>query len=303
MTTPTLVTIVVPAYNNIEYLAECLDSIVAQTMTEWEAIVVDDGSTRGDAAAVVRATADARVRLIRHDCNRGLAAARNTGIRAGRCEYVLPVDSDDRLAPTYLQTVLDAIGDAGAYDAAFTEFMTFGAWSVRVPYAVRDVEALLTEQWIPGPGTLFRRDLWERIGGYCEADALRPGNEDWDFWLGAVEQGLRITHLPQPLYLYRQHATSMMHGLRYHDYATREFMYKRHRALFDRYEMRNLFLSRGYLLSAKAHWRKSEPLGAVRLAIKSFRLAPSDFLASIADTTNRWLQRRRTGVQPTGEAA
>jgi hypothetical protein len=80
-------------------------------------------------------------------------------------------------------------------------------------------------------------------------------------------------------------------------------MYERHRALFDRYEMKNLFLSRGYLHSAKAHWRRSEPLGAVKLAMTSFRLAPADFITSIDEQTNRWVQRRWTGVQPTGEVA
>ena len=287
-----LVTIVIPVYNHLPFLAECLASILAQTIPLWEAIVVDDGSKNRDTAAIVRALADPRIRCIQHEHNRGLAAARNTGIRAGRARFVLPVDHDDRLAPTYLEAVLAVIGDGNTYDAIFTEFMTFGASSEHVPYAVRDVEALLTEQWIPRPGTMFRRSLWERTGGYCEADALRPGNEDWEFWLSAVEHGMRITHVAAPLYLYRQHATSMMSGLVYHDYSTREFIYRRHRALFDRYGRRNIFLSRGYFGSAKAHWRRAQRVDAIKLAAKSLLLAPIDFVRNLAAHVGRWLKRR-----------
>ena len=300
---PALVTIVVPVYNHLAFLTECLASIVAQTIPRWEAIVVDDGSKERGTAAIVRAVADPRVRFIQHEHNRGLAAARNTGIRAGSARYVLPVDHDDRLAPTYLEAVLAAIGDGNTYDAVFTEFMTFGAWSEHVPYAVRNVEALLIEQWIPGPGTMFRRSLWERTGGYCEAGALRAGNEDWEFWLSAVEQGMRITGVAEPLYLYRQHATSMMSSLVYHDHSTREFIYRRHRALFDRYGLRNVFLSRGYLGSAKAHWRRAQRFGAIRLAANALRLAPVDFALNLTAHLGRWRQRRRSGTHATKEVA
>jgi glycosyltransferase involved in cell wall biosynthesis len=297
-----LVTIVVPVYSHLEFLPECLQSITAQTMPDWEAVVVDDGAPDGDPGAVVRALADARVRLIRHDRNRGLAAARNTGIRAGTGRYVLPVDGDDLLAPTFLEAVIGRLGDTEAHDAVFTEFMAFGAGpSVRLRYHVRDIKALLTVQWIPGAGTLFRRALWERIGGYCEADALRPGNEDWDFWLAAAEYGLQTAHHPEPLYMYRQHATSMMQGLAYHDYSTREFICQRHEALFDRYGMKNVFLSRGYFGSAKAHWRRSQPADAIRLAVKSFQLEPLDFGRRLVWHGNRWLRRRWSGDQHNGE--
>src|SRR4051812_5804803 len=101
MTTNAVITAVVPGYNYAHYLAECLESVIAQTRVDWEAVVVDDASTVGDAAAIVEQLAAPRIALIRHAENRGLAAARNTGIRQGRGKYVLPLDSDDKLSPTY----------------------------------------------------------------------------------------------------------------------------------------------------------------------------------------------------------
>jgi glycosyltransferase involved in cell wall biosynthesis len=286
-----LVTIVVPVYNATQYLHECLSSVVAQTVRDWEAVVVDDGSLRGDSGAVVREVGDGRIRLVRHRVNRGLAAARNTGISQARGYHVVPLDADDRLAPTYLQQTLDA-SEKGEYDAAFTDFQVFGDLEGRTSYSVRDVPALLTEQWIPGAGTLFRRSLWEAVGGYCEADALRPGNEDWEFWLSAAERGFRAVNVPEPLYLYRLHAESMMRRLEYHDYQTREFIYRRHPALFDRYRLKNAFLSRGYLSSAKAHWRKGERPRAIALAARSLVLAPADCLRRLADQAIRSVRAR-----------
>jgi glycosyltransferase involved in cell wall biosynthesis len=284
------VTIVVPVYNHSEFLVECLRSVVAQTVAGWEAIVVDDGSVSGDVAAIGRSIGDGRISVIRHDRNRGLAAARNTGIRAGSGEFVLPLDADDKLAPTFLEETRGALR-ASPCDAAFTDFLAFGVRTGVLPYRVRDVRALLTDQWIPGPGTLFRRTLYEAAGGYCEADELRPGNEDWDFWLSAAAHGLRATHVPRPLYLYRQHVASMVTRLQYHDYSTRVFISERHRSLFDRYGLTNAFLSDGSFSSAKASWRKHERRRAVRLGVRSFLLSPAGCVRSVADPTIRQLRR------------
>lgn len=292
MTRQALVTIVVPVYNHCQYLAECLDSVVGQTVHDWEAVVVDDGSTVGDPSAIVQETGDERIRLLRHDRNKGLAAARNTGIRESSGDYILPLDADDRLAATFLEETLEALTARARCDAVFTDFLAFGFRSGRLPYRVRDVKALLRDQWIPGAGAMFARRLWETTGGYCEADALRHGNEDWEFWLSVAEHGLRATHVPRPLYCYRQHAESMVTRLHYHDYLTREFIYDRHRALFDRYRMKHAFLAGGYLSSAKAHWRKGERFEALGLGRRAFRLAPADCVRSLSRYTRRWLRNQ-----------
>jgi glycosyltransferase involved in cell wall biosynthesis len=282
----------VPIYNHSQYLAECLESLTAQTAGDWEAVVVDDCSTTGDVSAIVETLGDRRVRLIRHEHNRGLAASRNTGMRAGGTEFVLPLDADDKLAPRFLEEAFAAVQTPGSCDAVFTDFMAFGVRGGRIRFQVRDVKALLTGQWIPGPGTLFRRTLWERAGGYCEADELRAGNEDWDFWLSVAEHGLRAVHVPEPLYLYRQHAESMVTRLQYYDHLTRLFIYDRHRALFDQYGMKNAFLSGGCFCSAKARWQKHERRQAVSLGIRSLLLSPSGCTHSVVDQVVRLLRTR-----------
>lgn len=107
------VSIVVPAYNREQYLGRTLDSVIAQTVTDWELIVSDDGST--DATAEVAATyarADPRIRVISAP-NGGVAAARNRGLAVidGRSEFVVLLDSDDRWLPDSLEAMIGALED------------------------------------------------------------------------------------------------------------------------------------------------------------------------------------------------
>lgn len=115
------VSVIVPVYNCERYLRECLGSVLAQTHTALELIVVDDGSTDGSAAiADAAAAADPRVRVL-HGPNAGQAAARNRGLDIATGDYMAFVDADDTVHPRMLQTLLDATGRFGA-DAASCRF-------------------------------------------------------------------------------------------------------------------------------------------------------------------------------------
>lgn len=274
-----LVSIVVPCYNQIQYLEECLQSLVAQTYQNWEAVVVDDASPDEDMEAVVALINDRRITYVRHEQNRGPAAGRNTGIRRAKSNLVLPVDGDDKLEPTYLQKVLPLLDDRSENMAAFSDFRLFGEKEAEVHFRVYDVKTILEKQWIPGAGTLFHKAVWEQVGGYCEDNVLR-GNEDWDFWMGAARRNLNVGHVPEPLYLYRQVGGSVSVGLRYRDYATRELMHKRHQDLFTQHNMGAIFLAEGYRRSAVASWQKGEYQRAARLGLHSFRLRPRAFVKS-----------------------
>ena len=266
-------TIVVPCHNQAALLADCLRSVVAQTVHDWEVVVVDDGSTEGDIAGTVDSIADPRIRLHRFDQNRGLAAARNAGIRLGSGPIILPLDSDDLLDPRFLERLSPALL-ASEVDCVFGDLALFGDVDGTLEYQVRDIPTLLTRQWLPGPGCLYRRTFWERAGGYCEHDRLRPGNEDWDFYLSAAEVGFVARHVPEALYRYRVSGASMGMRLRYVNHETRDFIYLRHRALFDRYRKGGRFRSAGYRVSARESLARGERGRALRLALKAWILDP-----------------------------
>ncbi len=101
-----LASIVIPTRDRLDYLAEAVESALAQTAEEIEVIVVDDGS----ATPIGASAYDGRVRMIRHERPRGVSAARNAGLCAATGEYVCFLDDDDRLAPTHVAAALEAIG-------------------------------------------------------------------------------------------------------------------------------------------------------------------------------------------------
>ncbi len=110
------ISVIVPLFNTKAYVATCLRSIQAQTFPDIEIVCIDDGSTDGSHEVVLALqAADPRIRLLRHESNRGLGAARNTGVRAARGDYIASVDSDDFIDPAML-AVLHAAAIAGDFD-------------------------------------------------------------------------------------------------------------------------------------------------------------------------------------------
>ena len=269
------VCVIIPCFNHGQYLDDCLFSLFSQTRPDWEAVVVDDCSTDLYTISKVAGINHPKVKVIRHPSNKGLAAARNTGMRASNAPFVLPLDADDKLHPEYLERTLSVLESKPEIDCVFTWFQCFGAQNTVWQNQVKGISEMLVSQWIPGPGTLMRRALWERVGGYCEDGALRPGNEDWEFWITAMEKGCKAAIVPEPLYFYRTHQESMVTRLRYVDHQTRVFIYKRHRALFERYGKKHEFLAEGYRRASMASATKKERLRSFYLALFAFIHMPS----------------------------
>jgi len=277
--------VIIPVYNDPGYLAEALASVRAQSIDDWEAIVVDDGSDDERARANVESMDDARFRYIRHEKNRGLAAARNTGIRAATSEIIVPLDSDDQLGPDYLARIVPFLEPGSGFNSAFSDYQGFGEFDGVIHQGIGHREGvveftddqlrtLLRFQWMPAGGASFTRGLWEAVGGYGEDEALRIGDEDFDFWVGALEHGLRPVHIAEPLYRYRIGNASMMSRLRPLTWRTHNAIYDRHRAIYDRSGATRGFIADGYAVSAEATRVLGDRARAIRLALQALRREP-----------------------------
>ena len=164
------VAVVIPCFDHAHHLAESLGSLRAQTFERWCAVVVDDGSAAAEEVArVVDGLGDDRITLVRHEANRGRAAARNSGLAATDCELVLMLDADDRLAPECLARLVAALDEDAARDCAFPDVRSFGRQSdVRTSNAPTGGGPVLDESEVPPvSGTLMRRAFLER--GYRPA--------------------------------------------------------------------------------------------------------------------------------------
>lgn len=115
MSVPPRISVIVPVFQTAQYLPACLDSIIAQTFDQIEIVCVDDGSTDASAQVLAEyAAKDPRMRVLGHENNQGLGAARNTAIAAARAPFLSSVDSDDRLEPDLLERLWRAGERAGA---------------------------------------------------------------------------------------------------------------------------------------------------------------------------------------------
>ena len=174
------------------FLDQTLQSISATRYTPLEIILVDDGS-KDSSARIARqyADSDSRFKLISQE-NAGVSHARNHGIEQAQGKYILPVDADNIIEPTFVERAVDAF-EAGGDDVVVVRPRIdyfgdkTGEWLLE-PYSLK----LLAQHNIIDNCAMFRRSDWQRVGGYCETIKTR---EDWDFWMLILEDGGRVVTL------------------------------------------------------------------------------------------------------------
>ena len=215
MTTPTTTTILIPCHQQAHQLPIALESALAQTATDVEIVIVNDGSTDAthDVARAYSASHPGRVKLIEHDRNRGVSMARASGLVATRGDFLVFLDADDQLAPHMVATCLRAFG--GYPKAAL---VVGNAWTVG-PDGRSDTR-LLDQQWVPrwpavietNPfgvlvGVMMRTDAVRKVGGFG-TDDLRAC-EDWDLWARMIRCHMQVVTVPQRLGWHRRQLASL----------------------------------------------------------------------------------------------
>lgn len=202
------VSVVIPCYNAGAFLDEAVQSALAQTWDDLEVVVVDDGSTDPATIALLDNANWPRTRVIRQ-ANAGPSAARNAAIRAATGEFILPLDADDRIDPTYVEKALQVLHARPEAGIVYCKAEKFGAesgpWQLPV-YSMREL-AIDNVIFVT---SLFRRVDWERVGGFNTQ--LRHGVEDYDFWVRIVGLGREVVQLDEPLFHYRVQAASRTTG-------------------------------------------------------------------------------------------
>lgn len=203
-----------PAFNVARYIAESIDSVLAQTYQDLELVVVNDGSTDATLSIVQeywRRYPD-RIVVVSQE-NRGLAGARNTAMAAARGSVFALLDSDDTWCPTFLAEqmhILDAHPDVAIVTG--NAFNRGGrqdgcpARPVDDRRPVPNLTEILRDETAVFIMSVFRRTVVERIGGFDECFRT---NEDYDFWIRAALAGFTFARNSRPLGYYRRHANSL----------------------------------------------------------------------------------------------
>ncbi|MFM7534407.1 MAG: glycosyltransferase, partial [Acidimicrobiales bacterium] len=217
------VSLVMACYNPTEVLAETIASLQGQTLTDWELVVWNDGTDDEASLARIEALAqagDSRIRCFAGP-NRGLVGARNQALWHARGRYVLPLDADDLLAPTYLEKAVAFLRTHPEIDLVTPEVALFGDESGTWVPAPPTPQGLLAENRF-SVSSVARRSVYERTRGFSDHQAA--GYEDWEHWTRAVRLGATAAGLPEPLFQYRVRRRSGLYRehLRRHDEQSRK---------------------------------------------------------------------------------
>jgi glycosyltransferase involved in cell wall biosynthesis len=194
-----LVSIIIPCYNQGNLIKETLDSVNCQSFTEYEVIVINDGSTDTTTVDILNKLDFPKTKVY-HTTNQGLASARNNGIKLAQGELILPLDSDDKIHPTYLEKAVSILKQYPEYRIVYCKARLFdkkqGIWNIP-DYSFSE---MLSRNLIFASAVFYKSD-WENAGGYNPN--MIYGWEDWDFWLSLIEQGAKPFRLDEVLFYYR----------------------------------------------------------------------------------------------------
>jgi glycosyltransferase involved in cell wall biosynthesis len=221
--------IVIPCFEQGEFLLEAVASVERAAPPRCELIVVNDGSHRPRTVETLDLLRNAKYRIISQP-NAGVAVARNRGIFESRGRYILPLDADNRILPGFPAAAIQVLQANPKIGVVYGDRIEVGMRNQRVAVPEFDLGRLLWENYMDTCAA-FRREVWEEAGGYDSGAAVW---EDWDLWLGAAGRGWDFHRLVDPAFEYRVRPGSMSaiaetDGSRP---AVRQYIYRKHRELY-----------------------------------------------------------------------
>ncbi|MDD1443351.1 glycosyltransferase [Dolichospermum sp. ST_sed3] len=201
------VSVVIPCYNQGEYLPEALSCIESSLSNFYEIIIVNDGSDDPLTLITLKQLEEQGYHVLNQE-NSGLATARNNGIALAKAPYILPLDADNRADTEYLLKAIQILDNDPAIGVVYANPRYFGERKELFPLPDFDIHRFLAVNDI-GACAVFRKELWEKSGGFDPHMPLM-GYEDWEFWIRLAKQGVKFYHINEFLFDYRIRKDSMV---------------------------------------------------------------------------------------------
>jgi glycosyltransferase involved in cell wall biosynthesis len=229
------ISVIVPCYNQSQFLGEALQSVIDQTDSNWECIIVNDGSIDNtEKTALDWCARDKRFSYIKKK-NGGLSSARNAGIIISQGEYILPLDADDKIYPSYLEKINKAFFNNPNLKLVGSRIQFFGAKNTEYVLPVYSYKKQLVQNCFVCCSS-FRKVDWERIHGY---DEQMKSFEDWEFWIRLLHDKSEVYKIPELMFFYRKHkqgslSNSFKTDVDYY-YSLYEYVYKKNKLIYDNY--------------------------------------------------------------------
>lgn len=270
-----IISIIVPCYNLAVYMRETLDCLKKQTLADWECVIVNDGSTDNTLdIAKEYVESDSRYKLVNKP-NGGLSDARNAGIKVSHGKFILPLDSDDLIDPTYTEKAVKYLTENPDVKLVYCKAKYFGDRNDEWVLPKYDYNGLLLSNQI-FCSCVYRRSDFDKTAGYDTN--MKKGLEDWDFLLSLLDGNSKVYKIPEILFFYRKHGKSMISGANNISQEITNYIYQKHkkkytellgspyRAYFDAHlyktELHKLLDSNAYKVGktilAPLRWLKKE---------------------------------------------
>lgn len=227
------ISIVIPCFNGEKFLRETLDCLQNQTIDDWECVIVNDGST-DNSLEIMREYAenDSRYKYIDKK-NEGPSIARNTAIAASSGEYILPLDADDIISPSYAEKAISIFKNDDSVKLVYCKAELFG--DKTGPWVLPDYsyQELL---WI---NMIFCSAIYKRCD-YDKTNGYNPnmvnGFEDWDFWLSLLSSEDKVYQIQDTLFHYRKSSFSRSSDAQINYEKLLEMIYQNHREKYSYYD-------------------------------------------------------------------
>jgi len=279
---PPAVSVIIPTYNRVSLLAETLDSVARQTFTDYEIIVVDDGSDDGTRDFI--ASRDQRIQYHWQE-NQGVSEARNHALRNVRSKFVAFLDSDDLWEPTFLERTVARLRENPDEALVFSNFYSIGKEGKKlrghrkIPYGGNITAELFASTFIHTSSVVVRSRVVRDAGGF---DGRLTHNEDYDLWL-RLSLRHRFGLVPEPLCLRRCHYNSLSRKdcsaeilLRKAELLKRFYETGGGKAMISESLARKR-LSKLYYTAGKAYLRQRQPYKACQLFRQSLKYSRARF--------------------------
>lgn len=237
-----MVSIIIPCYNQAQYLGETLQSVLVQTHQDWECVIVNDGSPDNtEEVAQEWCKKDTRFVYVKKE-NGGLSDARNYGITHSKGTYILPLDSDDYISENYVEECLKTLLKSESTKLVYGKAVKFGAENGVWELPEYSFEKLIHRNMIFCTA-LYRKEDWKRIGGYDTN--MKEGWEDWEFWINLLKDGGTAIAISTCTFYYRTNDSSMILDLIHSKQKMNRligYIFAKHSKLYSEHTFHELFL-------------------------------------------------------------
>lgn len=230
--TPVL-SVIMPCYNQAQYIEEAIESVINQSYRNWELIIIDDGSTDNSFEIAEKyASGDQRIKCLSQP-NGGPSKARNNGVKKSVGKYLMFFDSDDKLAPQYFDKGIDYMSSHPNCAVFYSRLKRFGKKNDELTIRFTSYQDHLCSSSL-FPTCIIHRTDFERIGGF---DEQMKGYEDWEMFIRLLYHNDNVYQYPEIMFFYRWNMDEGSVNLQ----AIRrskeiiEYIYNKNRAIYDEY--------------------------------------------------------------------